>query len=711
MSRLLRKTIDALLDNAAAAVGRLDWKVAAEAVQTALELDPNHADARTLQQLVINHRPLGTSSDAALSDRPGRRSPSMQTPTVSSIPSDQPIRGAAFPIEQSANGAGEQLRGWGLGLDFGTTNTRIAIIQSGETPLVVPIGTSVDRFLMPSVAAVPRDASRQMDRRVIIVGENADDLESNPEFIVIRNIKRLLVPDPKGAVLPSFFGSIQHHYDSSHRLFRIDGFEISVDQLVSRIIAEAFDRAWNWIETSDATLRNKISKESFNILPLRMGIWAPAGLSEREALARIVAKLRSATPSPARVSAEPILAAFAYERYTVGRPEINRTGRTLIVDLGGGTLDVAVTETTADGKPLLLATAGDPFLGGVDIDHAVESHFRGQAAKALGIDLAEVQKLCADPVVAARLQKQARVAKELACSEMDYAEPFMFGRDMTVNIMLNASDLETIVNICRPAVPGGQTNQPEVFLKRLTDVVFGCVANAETRLSVSQARPDRDLRSTKSISTVVLVGGAALMPVVKNHLAKFWPGKEQIRLERDRTGVVHPLNAIVMGAALKSGSNEADLVLDRPRFSIWLQRRDRNNGIVTKDVIYPAFSRTSRYEHLTTAAGITYDKFPLPKIGKADGAELLLLDVDGHQLGGATPITKVGDKLFLRITTYAELQLWLVSDAEPFQTIPNPDQLDLQKVIAQELRNKDDIRRKEQTDKRDYYDRPKYPFK
>ena len=76
-----------------------------------------------------------------------------------------------------------------LGIDFGTSTTRVAISQDGALPLTIPIGLGGDEFI-PSVVAYKRRTDGHAE--VLSIGEDALDAPDTDGVRVIREVKRCL---------------------------------------------------------------------------------------------------------------------------------------------------------------------------------------------------------------------------------------------------------------------------------------------------------------------------------------------------------------------------------------------------------------------------------------------------------------------------------------------------------------------------------------
>jgi molecular chaperone DnaK len=117
---------------------------------------------------------------------------------------------------------------------------------------------------------------------------------------------------------------------------------------------------------------------------------------------------------------EPVATAIAYATMTS-----SRNGRALVYDLGGGTFDLALLERSAAGTRVL-RHAGDPYLGGDDIDRALADWISHDVLKAHGWDLrsdAEVYERLLVQVERAKIRLGFAPAARIELSQVDPAAP------------------------------------------------------------------------------------------------------------------------------------------------------------------------------------------------------------------------------------------------------------------------------------------------
>ncbi len=214
-----------------------------------------------------------------------------------------------------------------------------------------------------------------------------------------------------------------------------------------------------------------------------------------------------------RIINEPTAAALAY-----GLDKNTNEKKVVVYDLGGGTFDVSIIEMTKiDGEQQfeVLSTSGDTFLGGEDFDLRLIDYLVDEFKKDQGIDLKQ------DPLAIQRLKEAAEKAKiELSSSsQTDINLPYVTADasgPKHMNLKLSRARLESLVD--------------DLVQKTLEPCK---IALKDAGISVSD------------IGEVILVGGQTRMPKVQEVVKDFF-NKEP---KKD----VNPDEAVAMGAAIQAG--------------------------------------------------------------------------------------------------------------------------------------------------------------
>jgi molecular chaperone DnaK len=354
-----------------------------------------------------------------------------------------------------------------IGIDLGTTNSCVAIIEHGD-PLVIP--NDEGSRTTPSVVGFTKDGERligQIARRQAV---------TNPERTVYA-VKRLIG---------------RRSADAEVERTR---------KLVPYAIAEA-ENGDAWVQIGSELLSP--SQISANVLEKMKSI-AEEYLGEEVVRAVVTVPAyfndsqRQATKDAARIAGleieriinEPTAAALAYG---LGRKEHERIA---VFDLGGGTFDISILEMD-DGVFVVKATNGDTFLGGEDFDARIVEWMLAEFKKEHGIDLQ------GERVAVQRLKEAAEKAKhELStATETDINLPFITSTPkgpVHLILSLTRTDLERMV---------------KDLLDRLDQPCRRCLSDAGL---------DR-----RELDAVLLVGGMTRMPKVQEKVREIF-GREPER--------------------------------------------------------------------------------------------------------------------------------------------------------------------------------------
>ena len=245
-----------------------------------------------------------------------------------------------------------------IGIDLGTTNSCVAVLEGGEPQI---IANSEGMRTTPSVVAFTKDGER-------IVGEPA---------------KRQAVTNADRTII-----SIKTHMGTDYKV-NIDGKDYSPQEI------------------SAITLQKlKSDAESYLGLPVTEAvITVPAYFTDAQRQATKDAG-RIAGLDVKRIINEPTAAALAY-----GMDKLDQEKKILVFDLGGGTFDVSVLEI-GDGTFEVLATAGNNRLGGDDFDQVIIDYLAEEFKKSEGVDLRN------DKMALQRLKEAAEKAKKELSSTM-----------------------------------------------------------------------------------------------------------------------------------------------------------------------------------------------------------------------------------------------------------------------------------------------------
>ncbi len=355
-----------------------------------------------------------------------------------------------------------------VGIDLGTTNSVVAVVQDGE-PVVIP--TAEGSHLCPSVVAFT-------PKNEVLVGQIA---------------KRQAIVNPENTIY-SIKRFIGRRYDEVEAERKIVSFKVVPGPAGdARVQVPATGKTYTPQEISARVLQ-KLKRDAEAYLSETVNqavITVPAYFNDSQRQATKDAG-QIAGLDVLRIINEPTAAALAY-----GLDK--KTNETILVfDLGGGTFDVSVLEVS-EGLVEVKATNGDTHLGGDDWDERIARWMIDEFKKDQGIDLGQ------DRQALQRLREAAEKAKvELSnVTETEINLPF---------ITADASGPKHLqLKLTRSK-----------FEQMTEDLLQRCVGPFE------RAIKDAGLKAAQ-IDEVVLVGGSTRMPMVQDLVRKLANGKEPHR--------------------------------------------------------------------------------------------------------------------------------------------------------------------------------------
>ncbi|MBD3238627.1 MAG: molecular chaperone DnaK [Candidatus Moranbacteria bacterium] len=387
-----------------------------------------------------------------------------------------------------------------LGIDLGTTNSCMAVMEGGK-PTVVE--NSEGNRTTPSMVAINKSKERLVGllakRQAVTNPKNT--ISSAKRLIGRKYSDEEVIQDKK--LLPY---ELQQGKDGSIEIKLGDEWkrpaEISA-MVLQKLKTDAEEKLGEKIEKAVITVpayfddsQRKATKDAGKI----------AGLSVE------------------RIINEPTAAALAYGF------DKNQDQKIVVYDLGGGTFDVSILEV-GGGKEKSIevrSTSGDTHLGGDDFDQKIMDWIVAEFKKNEGIDLAK------DQMALQRIKEAAEKAKiELSSAQ------------------------ETEIN--QPFITTGSDGPKHLVLKltrsKLEELVGDLVE--KTMKPCKNALKDADI-DNKEINEVILVGGQTRMPLVQKKVEEFFGKKPNISVNPDE---VVALGAAVQGGVLRGDVKDV-LLLD-----------------------------------------------------------------------------------------------------------------------------------------------------
>jgi molecular chaperone DnaK len=350
-----------------------------------------------------------------------------------------------------------------IGIDLGTTNSVVAVMEGGKPAVII---NSDGSRLTPSVVAFTKTGERLVGqiakRQSVLNPENT--IYSAKRFIgrrfsevqsEIKNVTYKVVPGPNDAVR-----------------FEIMGKQYAPEEISALILRKLADDAAKYLgeKVNDAV------------------VTVPAYFNDAQRQATKDAG-KIAGLNVLRIINEPTAAALAYGL------DKKKNETILVFDLGGGTFDVSILDV-GDGVFEVRSTAGDTHLGGDDFDKRIVDWVAGEFQRDQGIDVRK------DRQALQRLIEAAEKAKiELSTAV-----------ETTISLPFITADAAGPKHL--------EMKLTRAKFEQLTaDLVERCVG------PVKQAIADAKI-AERDIDEVILVGGATRMPAVQALVRRLTGGKE-----------------------------------------------------------------------------------------------------------------------------------------------------------------------------------------
>lgn len=381
-----------------------------------------------------------------------------------------------------------------IGIDLGSTLSEVAVIEGGEPKIIV---NGEGSRTTPSVIFFSEKGERKVG-----AAAKRQAITSPKNTVVL--IKRFM-----GGTYDEIKDNISHvQYevlnDNGYPKVSINGKKYAPEELSAMILS-------NLKKTAEDYLGETVTDAVITV---------PAYFNDAQREATKKAG-EIAGLNVRRIVAEPTAAILA------SNIDMTKSGKYMVVDYGGSTLDFSVADIS-DGVVEILASNGDVYCGGSDLDKLIADYFVDEFKKDEGIDLSK------DPMAMSRVMEAAEKAK-----------------------MELSNTTSTDVNLPYITAADGV---PKHFVKNFTRAKFEQIIDKEINKVINLGKDALRKADVKAedLTGILLVGGSTRIPKVQDELTKAF---NRPLIKNVNVDEVVALGAAVQGSILTGEKNDV-LLLD-----------------------------------------------------------------------------------------------------------------------------------------------------
>jgi len=389
--------------------------------------------------------------------------------------------------------------GLAIGIDLGTTNSVASVATDEGVKLVVD---QYQNHIHPSVVAFPEGGG-------VLFGLDAREGRATDPTNTVYSAKRLIGQSMRAPLVQLALTSMPFRVEEGNNqqpIIIVRGRRMTVPEVSGLIVG-------NLKELAEGLLGEEVTDAVITV---------PANFTDAQRQATKEAG-RIAGLEVLRLVNEPTAAALAYG-YGHDLDE-----RVAIFDFGGGTFDVSILQIRGEIFEVL-ATDGDFFLGGDDLDRALAEHLAAELTRTTGVDPRP------HPTAMTRLAMAAEEIKR-----------YLSGEDMA------AGDVDGIEI---PGRPGPLSVEFEMTREKLENLISGYV---DRTIEVCKQVVSASGVTVDDIGQVILVGGSTRVPLVRQRVGELFGVEPLESINADEV--------VAQGAAIQAAILSGQLAKPKPKAS------------------------------------------------------------------------------------------------------------------------------------------------
>lgn len=390
--------------------------------------------------------------------------------------------------------------GLSIGIDLGTTNSVAGIATPEGVRLVVD---GKGKTIHASVVSYPEGGG-------LFVGNQAKVRKATDPAHTIYSAKRLIGQNARSPLVQLAMAALPYNIEEGSNqqpIVVVDGRKMSIPEISAQVLAYL----------------KRLGEEQFGDEVTSAVITVPANFSDAQRQATKEAG-RLAGLEVQRLVNEPTAAALAYG---YGQ-EMDQ--RVAVFDFGGGTFDVSILKIDADIFEVL-ATDGEFFLGGDDIDRIVAEYLASEMNRHKKIDPRSSVSAMNRLHIAAEQIKQYLTNNFEASGTIDGVVIDDIGKPASVDFHIDRDRFDGMI---------------EGFVDRAIDVCRNVLTHANLKVG--------------DINDVILVGGSTRVPLVRSRLSDFF--------ERELASSINPDEVVAHGAAIQAAMLSGSMLSEAPEDTV-----------------------------------------------------------------------------------------------------------------------------------------------